>query len=318
MNKLFLFPQYLFLVLSITSCTGKQWKFHTHKTVDTQLIPSGSALAVYHDSILVVGDDVDFMLKMPLHSGSPAHVSLYPNAPSTRIDRTVKHDLESSVLGTIDNEDYLFVFGSGIVSPYRDTMFAIHLADSTRTFRRSLFQLYKTIREKAGLKEEELNIEGAALLKNRLFLINRGKNSVITIPWDKFVQYIQQPDQAGVPPFTISPVSLPEVDGFGIGFSGACVLDENELLFTASLEETENFTKDGQIKGSYIGILRLGNDSSVTLQSLQSLLDLSGKIEPVKLESIDVINKGKKLEVVAVADNDDGRSKLYFINMWRE
>ncbi len=130
--------------------------------------------------------------------------------------------------------------------------------------------------------------------------------------------HVFQDDSDDLPPFSLIDVSLPLINNFQIGFSGVCALNDTELLFTSSLEETTDFTKDGTIEGSYIGILKLVNDTTVNLVSFTNFNATSGISVTQKLESIEVINtQGKTIHAIAVADNDNGTSKMFYLSILR-
>lgn len=306
------------LVAVLFSCRSEETQLSVTitKIVVTDAVPSGSGIAYYNDSVILIGDDAEFYGNVSVLNDQYTKKALYPDAIYNRIEKRIKHDLESATFGDIRNERFLFAFGSGGISPYRDTMFAIHMQDQAKSFKASLLPIYNAIKKTAGLGKQELNIEGAAITGDRLLLFNRGNNLVILFPWQSFTEYIQKQDSAPVPNFKIVKFSLPVVNNFPIGVSGACTLSNNEILFTASLEETKDFIQDGTIKGSYIGLLDLNASEEIKLISLTPLKDASGKILTDKLESIEVIKKdGKKTDVVAVADNDDGKSKLFYITL---
>ena len=288
------------------------------KSFVSHAVSSGSALAVDKDSIVLVGDDAEYVAKLPVNDTQFRRISMYPNAPQNRIDKSVKHDLESCVTGSIDNEPYIFAFGSGGESPYRDTLFVFNTNDTGKNFRKSLLPLYEHIRSKTGLRQEELNIEGAAKTRDKLYLFNRGKNFLVSISWEDFIGFLKNENTTTIPPLSILNVSLPIVNKFPVGFSGACSLNDRQLLFTASLEETTDFTEDGAIKGSYIGMLEINNSQEINLLHLSKLQDEKSNDINEKLESIDIIRTGGKyIEAVAVSDNDKGNSKLFYLAIKR-
>ena len=192
------------------------------------------------------------------------------------------------------------------------------MQDETKSFKVSLLPIYAAIKKTAGLIAPELNIEGAAIAGERLLLFNRGNNFAVVFPWQLFAAYIQKQDSAPVPEFKIVKFTLPVINNFPVGISGACALSNSEILFTASLEETKDFIQDGTIKGSYLGLLDLLSNGEIKLMALTPLKDDSGKILTDKLESIEVLKSdGKNTELVAVADNDDGKSKLFYMTLKR-
>lgn len=297
---------------------NKELRIQVEKVFVTSGVSSGSGLAIQNDLLYVVGDDAEYIGKILKGDTQCTRQALYPNASEARTPKPLKHDLECAAKGSMDGHDYLFAFGSGGLSPYRETLFAVSVTGEAPTIRRSMQTLYGAIRARAGLQEGELNIEGGTVAGATLYLLNRGKNMVIAIPWSQFTDYIRQQDESVVPDFTLWPVELPVLNGFPIGFSGACTLSEQELLFTASLEETTDFYLDGLVKGSYIGILKMDADDGVTVEALTEVKTEKDESIADKLESIDLIRvEDRHIQAAAVADNDDGSSKVFYLSIER-
>jgi hypothetical protein len=89
-------------------------------------------------------------------------------------------------------------------------------------------------------------------------------------------------------------------------FSGASYLKERRaLLFSASIETTDNWQDDGKILGSFIGLIHL-----------DSLANKNPFCEPVylkdstrfkgKIEAVQGIKKDDHLHIYFVTDDDDG------------
>ena len=308
-------------IIAAGSCKTKQTglSISINRSVVTNAVSSGSGLAYFNDAAYLVGDDASYIAVMP-NTGSNVYtrIALHTNAGIERVEKAIKHDLEAALIGTIGKQPFLFAFGSGSLSPYRDTMFAIDLKNNSISFKCSLLPLYKAIKTKAAIKDHELNIEGAALAGEKLFLFNRGNNIAIIIAWAEFIKYIQKP-MGLIPNFEFQKISLPVVNNFSVGISGACAINTNEILFTASLEEAHDNIADGTIKGSYIGVLRLNKQNEISLVSLQQFKDASGKIILDKLEAIEIIKQqGNSIHALAMADNDDGKSKLFYLEIVRK
>ena len=316
----FPFIALLFFAL-ITSCKTKpiQLAITVNKSVVTDAVSSGSGLAFYKNAAYLVGDDASYIAVLPNgDSSSYARIPLQNTVFSDRMAKAVKHDLEAALVGTIGNESYLFAFPSGSLSPFRDTLFAINLESKKVGFACSLLPLFKAIKFKAGLNDHQLNIEGAAMGGDRLLLFNRGNNMAIIIAWTDFVQYVQKPTDA-IPTFNLQKISLPVINNYAVGISGACTINKSEMLFTASLEETHDNIADGTIKGSYIGVLRINDQDEISLVALQQFNDDAGNTILDKLEAIEIIKqKGNNINALAMADNDDGKSKLFYLEILKQ
>lgn len=300
-----------------TGCNMKDARFDVLITENyvVDSMSSGSAIAVDGDSVYIIGDDVNYLAVLNIKDRSTKRIMFNATASSERVSKPLKHDFESCVTGKINDRNYLVAFGSGGISPMRDSVFAFD-AVSGKNFISSLGSFYKAVSAKAGLNSGGLNFEGAALCGKRLLLFNRGKNFICVVPWDQMTDYIFHTDTV-IPSFVIIPVQLPVVNGFQVGFSGACTLDEHSVVFTASLEETTNFIDDGEVKGSYIGILDLHNETATITQFTQ-LRDERNSIVLDKLESVDIIKQtDSSITAIAVADNDNGSSKIFMLEISR-
>ena len=308
----------LLYIITISSCKTKTMDLDITitKSVVTDAVSSGSGLAYYNNSAYLVGDDASYIAVLPnADSRLYTRIPLQTTVSIDRMAKAVKHDLEAALVGTIGNVSFLFTFPSGSLSPYRDTMYAINVESKTVSFTCSLLPLYKAIKLKAGLTDQQFNIEGAALVGDRLFLFNRGNNMAIIIAWKDFAQCVQKPTDA-IPNFNLQKISLPVINNYAVGISGACGINKNEILFTASLEETHDNIADGAIKGSYIGVLRLNDKDEISLVALQQFKDAGGNIILDKLEAIEIIKQqGSHLKALAMADNDDGKSKLFYLDI---
>ncbi len=102
---------------------------------------------------------------------------------------------------------------------------------------------------------------------------------------------------------------LPEINGIEAGFSGATrFIKKPAIIFTASVENTENAYDDGEILGSFIGMIDIENDK--LSDSIQYTL-IPALQEPLKIESVTVDGKSSQnhLKVILVTDSDGGKSK---------
>ena len=303
------------ILILLMACEDHQNQFDIRITdvYVTNAVASGSGIAVQNDSAFIIGDDVNYMAVLNIKNRGTANIPFDTNATADRIPKPNKHDLESCTLAEINNQTYLLAFGSGGISPMRDSLFGLNRTNAGQDFKVSLNRLYLAISQRAGLQKGELNIEGATIAGKNLLLFNRGKNFIVVIPWDEMGGFIAQADSGHVPSFKIIHVQLPVINNFQVGFSGACTIDEDHILFTASLEETTDYIQDGAVKGSYIGIIELHNDSA-PIKNFAQLKDDKGNVVLDKLESIDIIEKSSSsIQAIAVADNDDGASKIFRI-----
>ena len=89
----------------------------------------------------------------------------------------------------------------------------------------------------------------------------------------------------------------------------------NGLLFTASLEATSDATSDGEILGSYIGIIEFSNFNHRITDT--QILKVENKILKTKIEGIAVKSmQNNKVKVICVSDNDNGTSWIYELRVY--
>jgi hypothetical protein len=299
------------IVLLVVSCHHpvKEFSLTLQKTTLLDSIPSASGIAILNDSLYIVGDDATGIYKTAVSTGYSRKINLlFADKNIPRIPKPVKHDLECVAIGAVEGVNYLVAFGSGSLSPYRDSLWLMNLNHESEQKKLSLATFYKTFIEKARIQPKDLNIEGATIAGDRLYLFNRGNNLIVEADWQQFIKYVSGTGE--MPAFEIHAISLPMVNNIQAGFSGACTLDEHTLVFAASLEDTKDWTKDGEILGSYIGLLDLTPQHPQLQQAI--LVQKENKPLAIKLESLDVVSKSpNRIAIEAIADNDDGTSASY-------
>jgi hypothetical protein len=313
-------PYSLLLSLLWVSCNNgdKPFMISIESSRLADSIPSGSGIAVRDDSAYIIGDDAIGLYKVSIETLKGRKINFrHVDTTLYRIAKPVKHDYESAAIGTSHNKKYLLAFGSGTLSPYRDSLLFIDVDDETKQETISLAEFYKTICEKNSIKKENLNIEAATIAGNDLYLFNRGNNMVLAINWQDFLDRVSiLPKKRALPDVKTYVIELPGISAIPARFSGATTLDEHTILFTASLEDTKNWIDDGDILGSYIGILHLSEAGPRLGQTF--LLKKDTQPLKVKLESLDVLSASKdKIVVECVADNDDGSSTFYKVILSR-
>lgn len=289
--------------------------------IATDHLSSGSGIAVSGDSLYLVGDDAPYIFKMHQRNMEGRSINILQHHGSgKRIPKPVKPDLESCLLTPINGKEHLIAFGSGGLSPYRDSLLVVPTKDEQQLFKVSMQPLYDSIAILSNSERKEINIEGSALVNNQLVLLNRGKNFIITLPWNEMADYIYSKATTPLPGISILKLSMPDVDGYPVGFSGACALNGNQLLFTASVEKTTDYISDGEVLAGYIGILEITGNSTVELIQLEPLKNERGELLPIKIESIDIIgnNNSFPLNAIAVADNDNGETLVMNIRINRK
>lgn len=147
----------------------------------------------------------------------------------------------------------------------------------------------------------ELNIEGAAVVRDRLWLLQRGNaadamNLVAELSLEKVTRSMLtdhsiDPEEL----LDLRAYELGELDGVRLSFSDANALADGTLVFTASAEADEPDAVDGAIRGSVVGTI----DSEGDVHRLRTI-DRRWKVEGVYA----VLDSGV-IDLMFVCDQDD-------------
>ncbi len=266
-------------------------------------LASASGIAKRGTFVYVVGDDLLQLGVFPLASGEPGELrrifeGTLAGSPEAR--KRDKPDLEGlTTLPPVEGEPNGGLLGLGSGSERgRDRGFYWSFApDGTldgepRTI--DFAPVYDEIRGELG---GEINIEGAAVVEERLWLFHRGNrtdapNTVAefelgdlsrTLAEDRVVD---PGELAGLRGY-----ELGELDGVPLCFSDATALTDQLVCFSASAEGEE----DGDVRGSVVGTI--GEDGSV--RRLRTI-DPQWKVEGVHA----TIDSGV-IDFLFVCDQDD-------------
>ena len=272
----------------------------THKSLN---FPSASAIAFHNNRLYVLGDNAPYLLMLSADYTELGRIP-YWHGTDTIIPKNEKPDIESAVVLDKDGEAVLAGIGS-MSSPQRWSVVEFNLNHASVTISR-YFNQQTTFN---GV--EEINIEGAASVGETMVFANRAnlktKNNHL-IFWNR-------KDKA-----LAKEIVLPVTTGIA-GVSGLHYIPEKDLLlFTASEENTENALDDGEIGTSYLGWIEdFSKKTGRAGLTADGFLDLPAtdkrflhqKIESVCLEKI----SGNVLRLHLSADNDNGRSELFTVDL---
>lgn len=280
-------------------------------------VPSGSAIrAAGNGSFWIVSDDAPYLYRVSSDGRTLDSIRLaHLTTALHRIPKAEKPDYEAAVLAEVDGVECLLAFGSGSHETMRDSMSIIPLKGDGAQGVYSLTKVYGRIRQTISIEGKDFNIEGAALEAEQLVLFNRGTGHLITFELTAFLDEVLGRGTTNAP--SAARVEIPSTDSFPPGLSGGAFIDKNRLLFCASAEATTDWYADGEVLGSYIGLVDLSEPSKPRLISFSPLVDKAGKPVKDKLEGIDLVREkeGTIFEIVGVVDNDDGTSKLLHIRV---
>lgn len=291
----------------------------SNRTLNKDL-PSASGLVVNNNQLFAVGDDSPwfYQLNDDFTIAQKDLIKEYPVRDNGRIVKKVKPDFEALDNIQINGKPAFILIGSGSKLDVREWAFIIS-HDQELKIERSLKPLYKNLRTAAGYSaDQEINIEGLATSEDSAFVINRGNggsNVIFEIPLETFHDYLVG-TLATVSDVKAYHIELPVVEGFEAGLSGAEYWKEDDsLVVTASIEATGDAYNDGEILGSFVGVVKLDdldNDKTVDLSAnLLPLLE-NGKRVITKIESVAFTKQSNnKLAGVLASDNDDGTSEFF-------
>mgnify|MGYP001186460646 CR=1 FL=1 len=307
---------FLWMIAFISACGERERSLSLNlkqiQTLDS--IPSGSAIVQEQERLILITDDAPFLyIGKDSFSFSSLQLKGYEPVPY-RIPKDRKPDFEAASSVVFSDGRYIAAFGSGSVSPSRDSLLLIEVADLSRQTTISLTPLYRHLINTLSIAPRDWNIEGVAVIDDQLLLLNRGDNRIIFFPVVELERYLSQ----GTLPVPQSYVlSLPRFQGKLARLSGACALGtEGDVLFCASIEDTPDWHSDGAVLGSFIGVFHHPTQS---LKGVVLLKDSNGNALREKVESVEVVHEQKGVyTIVAAVDNDDGNTRLLRLEMtWR-
>ncbi|EGU38858.1 hypothetical protein VII00023_05992 [Vibrio ichthyoenteri ATCC 700023] len=291
----------------------------SNRTLNDNL-PSASGVVVTDNKIFAVGDDSPWLYQLDstFTIVEKDLIKEYPVRDNGRIVKKVKPDFEALDNIEVSGKPSFVMLGSGSKLDVREWAFVIS-QDKQLKIERSLKPLYKNLRVAAGYSaDQEINVEGLATSDDSAFILNRGNggsNVIFELDLEAFQKYlVGAVDQ--VNDIKAYHVNLPVVAGFEAGLSGAEYWQETEsLVVTASIEATGDAYNDGEILGSYIGLIDLDKLSA------RKTVDLSDNLIPLmegdkrlitKLESVAFTQQDEKsVSGVVASDNDDGTSEFF-------
>lgn len=268
-------------------------------------LPSGSALCLQADAVYAVSDNAPCVYRCDTNFQSFEKIPLkgWESYGST-IPKPQKHDLEAAVIASVNGQPTLLAFGSGSLSPQRDQLLILPCsALETQRFI-PLTGFYEHLRRTAGIPQEAFNIEAAVVANERLYLMNRGTNTVFHMSLENFLRWIEKQDT--LPYVRYQQLNLPRIGKRPAGLSGACPLDDDRILFCASVEDTDNWIDDGAVLGSFVGLLNVREDGRLSVEHVIRLKNADGSYNTDKAEGLLVLPGADAYpyEAVVVADND--------------
>jgi hypothetical protein len=234
-------------------------------------VRAGSSLAWFGSRLAVVQDDANFIgLVDPVtqHVNAltlPAGRAGLRQFDDTRGNKRWKLDLEACVVLPDGEEELLLAFGSGSTSAREHIVVVrrqggapphVTVYDAAR--------LYQSLRSTADFAGSELNIEGAAIVGDRLRLFQRGNgaprgelrpvDATCDLQLDQLLAYVHEPS-APAP-------TLDTIVQYDLGAIGHCRLTftdglfyQGSVLYSASAEDSPDAVLDGPVAGAALGVI---------------------------------------------------------------
>lgn len=263
-------------------------------------LSAASGLVGHGGLLYVVADD---QLWLSVHRGedgaSLRRVPLFPGElpadPPAR--KKAKPDLEAlALLPGAGGAARLLVLGSGS-TPRRCGGAVVDLTpegDVAAVTPLDLSALYGPLRARFA----ELNIEGAAVVGGRLWLLQRGNgpardNAVIGVELEALLSGRRDGLLDAV-----RGVALGDLGGVALGFTDGAPLPDGRLLFSAAAEQSPDTYHDGACAGSVLGVLDPEAGTVDWMERLET-------DEPLKIEGVHAAPGSDGVLVYLVADADD-------------
>ncbi|WP_194776371.1 DUF6929 family protein [Pararhodonellum marinum] len=283
---------------------NKQPEFTLSHATVLENIPSASGVCKIEDRWFVIGDDSPYLFELDSGLSIIGQISIFPleDLVESSIPKALKPDFEA--MESVNGE--IWIFGSGSKSPERDIMVKVNPNQPIQVNTYSMLDFYAHLKSFEEMKGAELNLEAFTVYKKDFYLLNRANNLIFRFNGQAFYDYLS--GKGKIPHIDIFKCVMPKINGIAAGFSGATFIYEDPfLIFTASVEDTPNAYDDGEVLGSFIGIVALNKINQPEAFRFAPILGLE---EPPKVESIWVKEKNsdRKVQLVMATDSDGGPS----------
>jgi hypothetical protein len=279
-------------------------------------LPSASGVEIIGPTAYVVSDDAPYLYLLDATTlASTGRIQLFETADfgTGRIPKALKPDLESmAALVGPTGQAALLLCGSGS-RPNRDQGYLVSLPASPGgaappVQHLDLHALYTQLRAQLP-PGTTLNIEAAATTPTELLLLQRsvggGPALLFGLPLGAVRAHLLGLGTPAPAPVRVLPFELPTLAGHAAGFSGATYVKER-LLVTASVEATSDAVADGEVLGSFVGVV----DVAAQTVAFAHLVWPDGRPYLGKVEGLAVRRTlgPDALELLLVTDDDRGGS----------
>ena len=272
------------------------------QAIATLDVSAASGLVALADRLCLVADDEVFLAVYAMDGTPLPRIPLFPDLlPEDHAERKRrKPDLEAVALLP---DGRVLALGSGS-SPNRRRAAVLDPTRPESVRALDLGPLY----DRLATDVPELNIEGAAVNGDALWLLQRGNgaarfNATVALDLRRVITSIRE--RATIDPDSVRSVTrigLGDLEGVPLSFTDAFVTPGGRLGFSAAAEDTLDPYLDGRVAGSVVGVL----DGPHVAEFL--CVDPALKLEGVALATDDPV---PALWLVADPDDRELRAALY-------
>ena len=301
--------------MTTLTCVAKIPRVHVEledvaplRFTDSSPVRAASAIAVLGQGWLVAQDDATHACWLVDGVGTP--LRLFPPVEGhetfSEQDETkhLKPDVEAAFELTAEGTPSVLLLGSGS-TPARMRSALVELeGEAPRTRVADLSPLYAVVTRALGIPADQLNLEGACVVGDRMRWFNRGLPSAglpsARVDLDlSAVLAVARGGNADIEVFDMCHLDLGEEKGVGLAVTDAVCLTGERLLVSAAAEDSPNTYDDGPVVASALALL--DGDSVLGVAPLPQVDGAVAKVEGLSVLEWD----GTHGRVVAVADADD-------------
>jgi hypothetical protein len=282
---------------------------HRLRFTDGSPVRATSALARLGDGWLVAQDDATHAAR--LAGGRVERLRLLPPVQGLDVfspDAGTKHlkpDLEAACAVDVDGDPAAVLLGSGSTVHRRGAVLVV--GDREPAVRSAdLGPLYDAVAAALAVPDGQLNVEGAAVVGDRLRLFQRGNltagvaSGSVDVDLAALLDAVRgRHDPGELVPTDARQYALGDLGGVGLAVTDAVALPDGRLLVSAAAEDTSNPVDDGRVVGSMLALLD-GDE----VRGAALLPEVDGAVQ--KVEGLGLLETGLDVvRLLCVVDADD-------------
>lgn len=285
-------------------------------------VRAASGVAWVGDRLAVIQDDANFLALVDPADGVANAITLAAGAGGVRLfddargNKRFKLDLEAVAAVAGADPSLLLAFGSGSTGA-RERVLVVRAAETAHPVIRlvGVPRFYEALRANRDFAGAELNVEGAIQFGDTVRLFGRGNgasrgasgpvNASGELSLRALLAHVEDRDTEPPALQRVTQYDLGAIDEVPLGFTDAVLVTEDDagtVLFTAAAEASPDATRDGEVVGSAIGVIRNGGDAPGAWWI--ELCDERGDGIRVKIEGI-ALDRTVPGRLWLVADADD-------------